>query len=41
MLSRAFDHICMEKARHKFLIIIIIIIIIIITKTQKEFVWLT
>ena len=29
MLSRAFDHICMEKARHKFLIIIIIIIIII------------
>ena len=37
MLSRAFDHICMEKARYKFLIIIIIII----TKTQKEFVWLT
>ena len=30
MLSRAFDHICMEKARYKFLIIIIIIIIIII-----------
>ena len=29
MLSRAFDHICMEKARYKFLIIIIIIIIII------------
>ena len=27
---RAFDHICMEKARYKFLIIIIIIIIIII-----------
>ena len=27
-LSRAFDHICMEKARYKFLIIIIIIIII-------------
>ena len=27
MLSRAFDHICMEKARYKFLIIIIIIII--------------
>ena len=26
---RAFDHICMEKARYKFLIIIIIIIIII------------
>ena len=26
MLSRAFDHICMEKARYKFLIIIIIII---------------
>ena len=25
MLSRAFDHICMEKARYKFLIIIIII----------------
>ena len=24
---RAFDHICMEKARYKFLIIIIIIII--------------
>ena len=24
MLSRAFDHICMEKARYKFLIIIII-----------------
>ena len=29
MLSRAFDHICMEKARYKFLILIIIIIIII------------
>ena len=29
MLSRAFDHICIEKARYKFLIIIIIIIIII------------
>ena len=29
-LLRAFDHICMEKARYKFLIIIIIIIIIII-----------
>ena len=28
MLSRAFDHIYMEKARYKFLIIIIIIIII-------------
>ena len=28
---RAFDHICMEKARYKSLIIIIIIIIIIIT----------
>ena len=25
MLSRAFDHICIEKARYKFLIIIIII----------------
>ena len=31
-LLRAFDHICMEKARYKFLIIIIIIIIIIIHK---------
>ena len=30
MLSRAFDHISMEKARYKFFIIIIIIIIIII-----------
>ena len=30
MLSRAFDHICMEKARYKFLIIIIIIIIILL-----------
>ena len=29
-LLRAFDHICMEKARYKFLIIIIIIISIII-----------
>ena len=29
MLSRPFDHICMEKVRYKFLIIIIIIIIII------------
>ena len=29
-MSRAFDHICMEKARYKFLIIIIIIIIIIV-----------
>ena len=28
MLSRAFDHICIKKARYKFLIIIIIIIII-------------
>ena len=27
-LLRAFDHICMEKARYKFLIIIIIIIVI-------------
>ena len=27
-LLRAFDHICMEKARYKFLIIIIIIIIL-------------
>ena len=27
MLSRAFDHICMEKARYKFLIIIVIIVI--------------
>ena len=35
MLSRAFDHICMEKARYKFFIIIIIIIIIIINVTQK------
>ena len=26
MLSRAFDHICMEKAHYKFLIITIIII---------------
>ena len=26
-MSRAFDHICMEKAPYKFLIIIIIIII--------------
>ena len=26
VLSRAFDHICMEKPRYKFLIIIIIII---------------
>ena len=30
MLSRAFDHICMEKARYNFLIIIIIMIMIII-----------
>lgn len=26
-LYRAFDHICMEKARYKFVIIIIIIIV--------------
>ena len=32
MLSCAFDHVCMEKARYKFLITIIIIIIIIIIK---------
>ena len=32
MLSRAFDHICMEKARYKFIIIIIIIIIINVTQ---------
>ena len=31
---RAFDHICMEKASYKFLIIIIIIIIII--KQDRE-----
>ena len=31
-LIRTFDHICMEKARYKFLIIVIIIIIIIITQ---------
>ena len=31
MLSRAFDHICIEKAHYKFIIIIIIIIIIMIT----------
>ena len=35
MLSRAFDHICMEKARYKFLIIIIIIIIIFFLKYAK------
>ena len=29
-MLHAFDHICMEKARYKFLIIIFIIIIIII-----------
>ena len=29
-MLRAFDHICMEKARYKFIIVIIIIIIIII-----------
>ncbi len=32
-MLRAFDHICMEKARYKFLIIIIIIIIIIINSS--------
>ena len=31
-MLRAFDHICREKVRYKFLIIIIIIIIIIITR---------
>ena len=36
MLSRAFDHICMEKARYKFLIIIIIIIIIIIEQNLND-----
>ena len=35
MLSRAFDHICIEKARYKFLIIIIIIIIIFFLKYAK------
>ena len=35
MLSRAFDHICMEKARYKFSIIFIIIIIIIIIISGK------
>ena len=41
MLSRAFDHICMEKARYKFLIIIIykfLIIIIIIIILELHFV---
>ena len=32
MLSRAFVHICMEKARYKFLIIIIILLLLIIIK---------
>ena len=46
MLSRAFDHICMEKARYKFLIIIIykfliiISIIIILELQSKVFVFL-
>ena len=30
MLSRAFVHICMEKARYKFLIIIIILLLLLI-----------
>ena len=29
-MLRAFDHICMEKARYKFLIIIIIIVIVVV-----------
>ena len=28
LMLRAFDHICMEKARYKFLIIIMIVIIL-------------
>ena len=36
MLSRAFDHICMEKARYKFLIIIIIIINMLLGKLDYE-----
>ena len=41
MLSRAFDHICMEKARYKFLIIIIIIIIVIIIIIKSMKCWFT
>ena len=36
-MLRAFDHICMEKGRYKFLIIIIIIIIIINYLPKKSF----
>ena len=39
MLSRAFDHICIEKARYEFLIIIIIVIIIIIIFFLKYAKW--
>ena len=36
-MLHAFDHICMEKARYKFIIIIIIIVIITnITSKYKE-----
>ena len=35
-LLRAFDHICMEKARYKFLIIIIIIHKFYIKKTKSN-----
>ena len=29
-MLRAFDHICMEKARYKFVIIVIVIVVIIV-----------
>ena len=35
VLSRSFDHICMEKARYKFLFIIIILLLILFDKNRR------
>ena len=36
VLSRSFDHICMEKARYKFLIIIFILLLLIVLDKNRR-----
>ena len=39
VLSRSFDHICMEKARYKFLIIIFILLLLIVLVIGDVTIW--
>ena len=36
LLSRSFDHICMEKARYKFLIIIFILLLLLVLDKNRR-----